>query len=246
MKNSVVLLAIPLICFVTSSAIADTCIKQKHHTDEYYYGGIVTPEEDSDFEMWFGDKKMAYISHNRIVIVDTGKGVLLFANMIDSTYVETTLPFDWANVVDENTIGTLARYQTEGTVKDTGKTKTILGRKSKCVELSTWIESDGEKFNQRDEVVWVTTDLPIDWEAYEKIQRNSLKLMNYNDALVDAFSSLTGVPIEADAEVYQKGFSVKSTERSVEIIEAKPETNVYSLPSYFKKKDQLSMADLRG
>lgn len=246
MKNSVFLLAIPLICFATSSVLADTCIKQKHYTAEYYYGGIVTPEENSEFEMWFGDKKMAYISHNRIVIVDAAKDILVFANTIDSTFVETTLPFDWANVVDESTVEYLARYQMEGTVKDTGKTKTILGRKSKCVEFSTWIESDGETFNHRDEAVWVTTDLPIDWEVYAKIQRNSLKLMNYDEALVEAFLAVKGVPIETDADVYQKGFSVKSTERTVEIIETQPETDVYSLPSYFKKKDQLSMADLRG
>ncbi|MCK5619978.1 MAG: hypothetical protein KAJ17_11280 [Candidatus Krumholzibacteria bacterium] len=96
------------------------------------------------------------------------------------------------------------------------------------------------------DTLWVTTDLPIDWEVYAKIQRNSLKLMNYDEALVEAFLAVKGVPIETDADVYQKGFSVKSTERTVEIIETQPETDVYSLPSYFKKKDQLSMADLRG
>jgi hypothetical protein len=38
---------------------------------------------------------------------------------------------------------------------------------------------------------------------------------------------------------------VKSVEETVEIIETQPETNVYVLPSYFTRKDKLTMADLR-
>ena len=239
------LLAVLFICVVTAPAGADICVKQKRHMDEYYYGGMVTPEDNSEREVWFGDKRMAMYSPNSIVIIDLGKGILLFANTRDSSYVETPLPFDWKNVLDEDTAGMLARYRTEGTVKETGETRKIQGRKCVLYEVETWIEDGGMKFNHRDERVWMTTDLPIDWETYDKINASGLVLQNYDAALVEAFSSITGVALETDADVYQQGFSVKSIEKVVEIIEKTPDKDVYSLPSWFTKKDQLTMADLR-
>lgn len=246
MKNLIVVVAILATCVLTTSPSADTYIKQERHTDEYYYGGVVTPEDNSEIEMWIDGKKMAYFTPDRIIIIDAANGKLIFGNKADSTYVETTLPFDWTNVVDEGTGGILAQYRTEGTVKETGEKKSILGRDCVKYEISTWIESDGDRFNQREETVWVTTDLPIDWVAYEKINVNGMKLQNYDDALVEAFSVLNGIVLESKADVYMKGFSVESTEDVVEITETQPDTDVYTLPSYFRKKDQLTLADLRN
>jgi len=245
MKTLICLLALVSFCFA-GVASADTCVKQKRHTDEYYYGGTVTPAEDIEIEIWFGGQRMVYVTPNRIVVVDAEKDVLLFANKTDSSYVETTLPFDWANVVDEGTVGYLGQYMTEGTVEATGETKEILGRKCELIKVETWIESEGQRFNQRDELVWVTTDLPIDWEVYEKINRNSMKLLNYDDSLIETFAAIKGVPVQSEADVYMQGFSVKSTEEPIEIMKTESKAEVYTLPSYFKKKDQLTMADLRG
>jgi hypothetical protein len=240
------LLVVLFACMVTAPAGADICVKQKSHMDEYYYGGTVTPEDNSESEIWLGDRKMAVYSPNSIVIVDVGKGILVYANTRDSSYVETTLPFDWTNVVDEETAGRLARYQTEGTVKSTGETKKIQGRKCELYEVNTWIEDGGTQFNHRDQRVWMTTDLPIDWDVYDKINTIGLVLQNYDDGLIEAMSAVRGVRFETDADVYQQGFSVKSVETAVEIIEKTPDKDVYSLPAWFTKKDQLTMADLRG
>jgi hypothetical protein len=62
---------------------------------------------------------------------------------------------------------------------------------------------------------------------------------------VAAFSAFEGYPLLIDSDVYMQGFSVKSVEETVEIIEAQPETDVYTIPAYFTKKDKLTMADLR-
>jgi hypothetical protein len=246
MKSLSFLLAVLFILGFAVTAGADTCVKQKRHMDEYYYGGIVTPEENSETEFWFGDNKMAVLTANRTIIVDAGKEVLIFANHLDSTYVETALPFDWSNVVDESTLGLLARYRTEGDVMGTDETKEILGRTCKMFLVETWIEDGGTKFNEREEQLWMSNDLPIDWKAYGEITRNTLRLMNWDDALIDAFPVVEGFILASEADVFQQGFSVKETENVVEVVEMQPETDVYSLPSYFRKKDQLSMADLRG
>jgi hypothetical protein len=246
MKTLIFALAILFCCTAVVPAGADTCLKQKSHMDEYYYGGVVTPEDNTESEIWFGDKKMAILLPNRIIIVDAGTDVLIFANKRDSSYVETSLPFDWTKVVDEGTAERLARYRTEGTVKETDQTREILGRKCRLLEIETWIEDGGEKFNEREQRAWVTTDLPIDWEAYQKISAAGMLLQNFDEALVESFAPVAGITLEADTDVYQKGFSVKSTEKTVEILDATPEKDVYTLPSWFQKKDQLTLADLRG
>jgi len=246
MKFFGLVLAILFVCAAVLPAAADTCLIQKRHTDEYYYGGVVSPATDTENEMWIGGKKMALLTPNRIIIIDAGNDRLVFANKLDSTYVETTLPFDWTNVVDEATVGLLARYRTEGTVKDTGKEKEILGRKCKLYEIESWIEDGGERFNDREERVWASTDLAIDVEAYAVINENGMRLQNYDDAFVEACSVIKGAVMVLNADVFQKGFSVNETEVVSKVIEKQPDTDVYSLPSYFKKKDKLSMADLRG
>jgi len=132
-------------------------------------------------------------------------------------------------------------------VKELGETNDVLGHKCKGYLVETWVESaEGERFNERVEKVWMTTGLSIDWDAYEKISEYGMRLQNYDDALVDAFAAVAGYPMMIDADVFMKGFSVKETENVLEVIETKPDTDVYSLPAYFKKKEQLSMADLRG
>ena len=242
------LVCLPAMLFIWSAAapaVADTCIKQKRHMDEYYYGGVVSPEENSENEMWIGGKKMAYITETQIVVVDVENGVLKFANKRDSTYVETPLPFLWTNVLDEETAGYLARYRTEGVVEETGETKKILGRDCTGYLVDTWIEDGGQRFNEREEKVWLTTDLAIDWEAYKKISRAGMLMQNYDEPLVEAFMAIPGMPLLMEADVFQQGFSVKQVESAVDIVETQPETDVYSVPAYFTKKDKLTMADLR-
>ncbi len=238
-------LAILFICSAVAPVSADTCIKQKRHMDEYYYGGIITPEENSEYEMWIGGKKMAYITETQIIVVDVENGVLKFANKRDSTYVETALPFVWTDVLDEQTAGYLAQYRTEGVIKETGESKKILGRDCKGYLVETWVEDGGQRYNEREERVWLTTDLAIDWEAYAKINRAGMLLQNFDEPLVEAFLAAPGIPLLMEADVYQQGFSVDLVESVIDIVEAQPDLDVYSVPAYFTKKDKLTMADLR-
>lgn len=245
MKNLIFALAILFVWSSAAPAVADTCLKQRRHMDEYYYGGVVNPEENSEYEMWIGGKKMAYITETQIVVVDVGNGVLKFANKRDSTYVETALPFEWTNILDDETAGYLAQYRTEGVVKETGESKKILGRDCKGYTIESWVENGGQRYNEREERVWLTTDLAVDWEAYAKISGVGMLLQNYDTPLVEALTSIPGVPLLMEADVFQQGFSVKQVDMALEIIEAQPKTDVYSVPAYFTKKDKLTMADLR-
>ncbi|UCH85160.1 MAG: hypothetical protein JSW50_05575, partial [Candidatus Latescibacterota bacterium] len=126
MKAVLVILAVILVC--AGGASADVCFKQHAHTDEYYYGGGVNEAEDQNIEVWFGDKNMAYITENRSIVIDLAAQKLTWVNHNDSTYAETTLPFDWTNIATEETVQWLGRYPRMGKVTATEETKKINGR----------------------------------------------------------------------------------------------------------------------
>ncbi len=239
------LLLVPVILSVVASVVsADVYLKHESHTEEYYYGGRVRPAEDDVFEVWIGDKRMSYISEHRKIIIDVGKNLLTFVNRDDSTYAETPLPLDWTNVMPEETVAWLARYERHGTVKKTDEVKQIDGKDCRCYEVNSWINVEDSRYSERDEKIWVTTDLPIDWEVFGDIGADFQRVRNNAAAFVTELSSIEGYPIAVESERYIKGFGVKSIDEVTEIADKTPPAGVYSVPDGFEKKEKLSRGDL--
>jgi hypothetical protein len=234
-----------VILFAVAPAVsADVYIKHESHTEEYYYGGRVRPAEDDVFEVWVGDDRMSYISEHRKVIIDVGKNLLTFVNRDDSTYAETSLPLDWASIMPEETVAWLARYERHGTVTKTDEVKQIDGKDCRCYEVNSWINVEDSRYNETDEKIWVTTDLPIDWDVFGDIGADFRRLRNNAADFVAALSSIEGYPIAVESERYIKGFGVKTFDEVTEIAEEPPPVGVYSVPKGFEKKEKLSRGDL--
>ncbi|NIO02190.1 MAG: DUF4412 domain-containing protein [Candidatus Latescibacteria bacterium] len=242
-----VLLSVLLIlCIAAPLAQADTFIKQKSHTDGYYYGGVNTPAVDRDIEIWIGDGKISYIHEHRKVVLDLNKNTLLFINRDDSTYAETALPLDWTNILSEQDAARVQMFQTDGLVEDTGKTRKINGRKCRCYDVSSWIMYEGTKYNERDVKIWVTTDVPFDLNMYDEMTPHLLRLQNYKDQFAKQLETVKGFSIASDEDVVIKGFTIKSTDEVLEIKEKEPPADAYSAPEGFTKKEKLTMRDLQG
>ena len=241
------LIVITLVLIISvSPAVADTYVKQQTHTDSYYYGGTVTPEENETVEMWIGDKKMAFIQENRHIVIDLEKNTLIFANKIDSSYAETILPLEWPNLLDEQAAAQVQMYPRTGTIEGTPETQEFNEKVCKCYNMTTWIPYQGIKYNERESKIWITTDTPFDASAYDEINEHLLKLQNFNAEFVTEAVKVKGFPLHQETEVFMKGFSINSYEKVVEITEKEPPPDVYSAPPGFSKKDRLSMQDIRG
>jgi hypothetical protein len=243
-KTLTLLTVVLMIC--VSVAFADTYVKQQTHTDSYYYGGIVTPEENATVEMWIGDQKMAFIEDNRLIVIDLEKNSLIFANRLDSTYAETTLPLEWPRLLDEQAAARVQMFPRHGTISEIPETKTFNDKECKCYELSSWIPYQGIKYNETVSKLWITTDAPFDASAYDEIMEHLLKLQNYNEEFVTNAVKIKGFPLHQESEIFMKGFSVNSFEKVIEITEKEPPADVYSAPPGFSKKDRLSLEDIRG
>ena len=223
----------------------DVYIKEKTHTDSVYHHGTVEPATDTVNEFWIGNKKMAAITEGRIVIIDLNQNRFIFAVRKDKTYVETTLPLDLAKILPEQLQMRFAMFRTKGEVKETPEEKKIGKWNTKCYEINTWIIYEGARLRQTDTKAWFTTNVPFDLDVYMEILPVFLKLGNYDEALINEMKKIKAVRVSSETIRYVDGQAVKSNREIVEMSEKNAPAGIYSIPKEFKKKDQLTMQDLR-
>ncbi|UCE20106.1 MAG: hypothetical protein JSV84_07130 [Gemmatimonadota bacterium] len=229
---------------VTTCGHADVHVKLESHTDSYYYGGITYPEENEVWEAWVGDNKSAYISERRSVIVDLNTNMLSFINHLDSTYAEAALPFQWPNLVSEEMAGRLEMYRTTGTVTESREIKTIGKWACQRYDVNSWIPYAGGRYDEREIVLWITPDVPIDINVYKQIRTVLRQLRNYDEVLVSELGKIEGYQIASETTTYVKGFGYQSTEWVTDMSERQPPADVYSVPEGYTKKEALTWEDL--
>jgi hypothetical protein len=229
-----------------AAAYADVCVKQKSHTDGYYYGGTTTPPEDDESEIWIGAGKMAVHGENTAVIIDQADSLMIFVNHTDSTFAEIALPMDWSQVVDEALLGRLSMFKRQGEIVATGETKKIGDWECAAYKLVTWIPYMDIKYDEREITTWVATNAPIDMAAYTEMMVELGKLRNFSDELIEETKKMEGLPVSSDGVIYQKGFSVNTTDELIEMFEDDAPDGTYAVPEGYTKKDQLTIQDLRS
>jgi hypothetical protein len=228
-----------IILIATSSFIySDVYIKREVHTESYYEDGLMHPAVDRVIETWIGNKKMAYISNSRIIIVDLNKNLMFFINKNEKTYVEIPLPFELAKVVTKQIAPDLQYSTFSGTVKATKESKTIARWKCRCYNIN------GSRPYGREIKAWVHPTPPFDVDTYNKMNINVLKLHNYDSNFIKEMQKIRGIEIRLDETVYFRGSIRKRTDKILEISKKTPKTISYSVPAGYKKKDKLSHQDL--
>lgn len=233
-----------ILILASSTAVADTYIRHKVHTDGYYYGGQVTDPEEREYEVWIGKDLISYKHDRRMIILDLKNDMLTFINLQDSSYAETALPIVWEDLLDEEAVGRALQFRTEGVITDTGKTKTIDGRECRCYEINSWIPYEGTKYNERDTRIWVTTDMPFDMDAFMKTNLHYQQLQRYNETFLEELKNIKGYEVASESKLYIKGFAVNETEEIIEISEKEAPAEAYSAPEGFTKKEKLTIQDL--
>jgi hypothetical protein len=244
MKKLCTFIIITLVTTVLSNA--DIYIKQKAHTDSYYYGGITRPAEDFEVETWIGEKKMAYFDQDLAIKIDMEKNRLLVLDKKEKTYIETTLPPELSGLVQQQLVSRIRQLQYMGTVTDTKKTKTIGKWKCKEYKINSYFLNEGTRINESDSVIWVSADVPFDLETYQQMNTTLLQSRNYSQAFIQELKKIKGFMIDSESYFYPKGFSVKSTKTVIEMSQKKPGEFTYSVPAGYNKNENLSIPVLRN
>lgn len=246
MKKCLVFFVILGITITTASFIhADVYIKQKSHTDGYYYGGVNRPAVDFTNELWLGKGKIAFVTENSITIIDKEKNLASIIDKTTKTYVETPLPIDLSKLGPEPVAAVIKEIRFKGTVKETAKTRTIGKRICKEYAMNTYRVYQGNRSNELDTTVWASKDLPFDMNKYRDLVFNIYRLRNYSDELLEEMKKIDGFRIAAESLFYPKGFSVKSTTEVLEISKKEPPPGIYSVPEGFTKKERFTVPELR-
>jgi hypothetical protein len=233
------------ICIATGGTKGDVCIQQQSHTDEYYDNGQIFPAEDRLSEYWFGDQIMSNISGTRKIIIDLKNNAFYFINLVDSSYVESDLPFDWNKVVSQEIASVLHQYRTFGSVEGTVE-KGVKGEwPCTAYRVRSWKEHQGERFDEEETTIWMTTALPLDWNSFYQIQISLHRLQNRDDAFLLELEGIKGFHIASETERMEKGFTVQSSVRVIEVSKKEPASDTYAVPAGFQRKETLSWQDLR-
>src|SRR4030067_1952359 len=160
-----------LVLMLAAVAGADIYIKSKTHTDAFAVMGQSQPAKDETTEIWFGDDKFAMISTSTSIIVDLKKNVLCMILHSNKTYVESPLPFEFANIIDPQMAQMMAQMmKMTGTVTPNGQTKTIGQWKCSGYDVAINMMMMPMKI-----AVWATTDVPFDVEKFMKLYMNVIK-----------------------------------------------------------------------
>ena len=207
---------------------------------------MVFPAEDSARETWIGDGRLADVTEGRRIVVDLDRGMFLFVNRAESTYVETPLPLDLAAVFSEEENARLTMFKRRGTVEPGGESKTVGERSCTSYTVNDWLIYDDSKLNERDIVMWVTTDLPFEWAAVRRMMVELERIGNLGEEYIEARGAIEGFPISAEETTYTEGIAIPTRHTVTELEEREPPAGIYDVPDGFTKKDLLTLQDLRS
>jgi hypothetical protein len=218
----------------------DVYILEKTHTDSYYYGGTVQPASDTTIEIWFNEKQLVYSTPGRTVIVNQENKQMTIINRREKTYVQTLLPLDMKKILSAEIMGMFQTRQVSGKVKKMAETKTI--EKWNCAGYHVKVDQPyALEINH-----WATTDVAFNWSRLNKMFSPIRQLGNYSDAYIENLLQIGGFVVLSEITIFLYGSSFGSETRVVGISQKQSPPGTYSAPDGFKKKDQLSMQDLRN
>ncbi|UCF64146.1 MAG: hypothetical protein JSW33_16530 [bacterium] len=224
----------------------DCYVREKLHTDSYYHSGVVHPAEDSEREVWIGEKKLCTLRQNWKIVLDLNKNMMFIINLMDSSYVECGLPFQWSKVVSEEFVGMLKVFETKGTVQKTEKKKKIGTWDCQEFVVNSYMIYEGSKFNETDSKIWASPEMLSDEETFSRMIGIMRKFANYDSSFIEQLSDIEGYQISLESLFYPKGFSVTSSQKVVEVIESDPPSGIYEVPAAFSKKENLTLDELRS
>ncbi|MDD8016034.1 MAG: DUF4412 domain-containing protein [Acidobacteriota bacterium] len=228
---------------IAAFAGADIYIKSNVHTDAFAVMGQSQPASDTVSEQWIGDTAFAMISPDRSSVIDLKKNVMYMINHKAKTYLETSLPMDFAKLLPPEMASMASMMKMTVTVNPTGQTKTI--GQWKCSGYDVTIQMMMMPMKM---LVWATDNVPFDLKAYmDKVYGASLQAqMRLDEASVAEMKKIKGFWISSETSSEMMGAKFRSVTETVEIAKKSPPAGVYSVPAGYAKQDKFSMQDLQG
>ncbi len=241
MKKALTVFSLILVLAVAASA--DIYVKTKSHTDAFAMMGQNRPAKDDINEQWFNDNQFAAITPEMTIVVDLKKNTVDLINNKQKTYIESSLPFDFASIVDPQMAQMMSQMmKMTVTVAPTGQAKTIGQWKCDGYDVTINMMMMPVKIS-----VWAATDVPFDLAKFQNLYMSVMKAqMRLDDASVKEMMKVKGYWIASDTSMEVMGTKMHITSEVVEISKKAAPSGVYEVPAGYTKKDKLSMQDMQN
>jgi len=246
MLVSRLLLPLSLLFGTVTSAAADIQIVETTEVDSYYDGGVPHAAEKTTAELWVGRQRIARIADNLSVIVDFEKKTVTVVLPSSKSYVESTLPLDWAALASPEVAKLVAGYAVAGTVEGKRARQKVDGRKCSSYRLTSWIAIEGVRYDEVEAEVWATRDLPLTRKDLARLNQLLGFLRNYGPDLTAATAKIEGFPVKVEITHFEHGYTRGERRTVTAIAKKKPPPEVYGVPEGFEKKAALTIQDLRS
>ncbi|MGB8953206.1 MAG: DUF4412 domain-containing protein [Candidatus Aminicenantales bacterium] len=240
MKKTLGVMALVLV--VALAVHADIYVKSKVHTDATSFMGQNQPEKNEFSEQWIGDNKFATLGAEQSFLIDLKKNMIWMISHKSKSYIETSLPLDFAKLLPPEAAAMASMMTMKATVNPTTEKKKI--GQWDCLGYDVTMTVMGMAMKMR---VWATTDVPFDLNKYlTQMYGAVLKgQMRLDDASVKEMMKIKGFQIASELNANIMGAKIRTTTEVLEISKKNPPAGAYAVPAGYTKKDKLDMQDLQ-
>lgn len=234
---STILIFVLSIAFLPTPAKADTYIKKMKHTDAVTIMGQTQPAKDEEGVTWMSEEKMREdegTSKSTIIRFDQKKIYVIEHDKKEYTGID--LPIDFEKVLPPEAQQMMQMMQVTAKVTETEETQKIKGWDCKKYLLEISISMMGMNMPMKMEM-WVTKDLDINLDLYEKFYTEMLALQPMFKDFAEEFKKIDGYAVMTDMTMNMMGSEMKSHEEVVSVEEKDAPEGTYEIPSDYTKSE---------
>ena len=239
-------MALMLLTLMFQNAYGDIYMKQKQHTDAVTMMGQTQPAQDVISESWITSDKIVIMSEKQKVIMDIDKKIMTMVN--HEKKVIANMPMDFSKSMGKmDRKGDMSpeakaqfqqmmskMMQIDVKVKETNERKKI-GKWNCQKYLQTITMAMGTTNSE----IWATEDIKVDEDLYAKYSVGILAQMpgvsQNMSAITKELKKIKGVHVYSEQTVTMMGQPMKSSIELMEFKEGKAPSNVFDLPTGYKK-----------
>ncbi len=249
MKEKIFLKCGMVLIFLTlmfQNAYADIYMKQKQHTDAITMMGQTQPAQDMINESWITADKIVMMTEKQKVIMDMDKKSMTMINHETKSIVD--IPMDFSK--------SMGKMDRKGDMSEEEKAQfqQLMGQ---MMQIDVKVEETNErkkigKWNCRkylqtitmamgttNSEIWATEDIKVDGDLYTKYSVGILAQMpgmgQNMSAITQELKKIKGVHVYSEQTMTMMGQAMKSSIELIEFKEGKAPSNVFDLPSSYKK-----------
>lgn len=216
-----------------AQAKADIFIKKIKHTDAVTMMGQTQPAKDEEGATWMAKDKMREDegkSKTTVIRFDINK-ILIFDHD-KKTYSEIDLPIDLEKVLPPEAKQMMQMMQVTAKVTDTEETQKIKDWNCKKYLVEIGISMMGMSMPMKMEM-WVSKDLGIDLELYEKFYTEFLSLQPMFKDFAEEFKKMEGYPVLTLFSMTVMGTETKSREEVISVEKKDAPPGTYDAPQTY-------------